>query len=147
MDTNNQTEEKPSLFSRQVVRFIAGIVIVAIGLVTLARTTGYADLQFQIVWPVVWPVVIVVAGLSLISRRGWVSNLISAAATIFVVWVVALMLVGSPRIAEFNAVNSALNFGPWKGLNGIKGVERLGQVEKCLRLLGTSSLSTSSLSQ
>jgi hypothetical protein len=146
MDINKNQIVGDSNYNQEVygrqhfLRMVIGLIIVVIGLITLARTTGYMDFQFRIVWQVLWPVIIVIIGLSLISRRGWISNLISAVATIFVVWVVALMLIGSPRIAELSTGDNNINFLPWERLSQIRSVERLSQIEKCLRLIGTTSM-------
>ncbi len=73
-------------------RFLMGLIIVVAGLAFLARTSGWVNFDFSFNWNYIWPILIIIAGLSLISFRGWVGGLIGGLITLVVVGFVFLII-------------------------------------------------------
>jgi hypothetical protein len=73
-------------------RFLLGFVIVVVGLVYLAKTTGWINLNINFDWANLWPLLIIFIGLSLISFRGWVGAIIGILVTLIVLGIVALLV-------------------------------------------------------
>jgi hypothetical protein len=71
-------------------RLLFGLVLVLIGLAYLGNSTGWFNVNFDF-WRL-WPLIIVFMGLSMLSRRGWISWLIGSIVTLVVLGAVALVI-------------------------------------------------------
>jgi len=98
-------------------RLFFGLLVLVIGLFYLARNAGWlpADLHFN--WSLIWPLLIIVAGLSLMTGRGWLSGIISVILIILLVGAVLMVIFGSlPGMSRMmwptqgNRIQSGENF-------------------------------------
>ena len=71
-----------------------GLFIICFGLFYLARNTGWLPVDIEINWMLIWPILIIFAGLSLLTGRGWLTAIVGVVATIIILAAVALMLFG-----------------------------------------------------
>lgn len=74
-----------------------GILVVFVGLIVLAKTIGWIDINLDINWWRFWPVLIIVIGLSMFSGRGWVFKIIGILLALIILGIVCFLL--------FNAIN------------------------------------------
>ncbi len=114
-------------------RLVLGLLIVIIGLLCLARTMGVLTVDLSVAWAMFWPVAIMVAGLSLISKKGWLANLITLLVFLVIVWILLLVAIGSPRVSSLGMSQETMikwgNAGYW---------QRLEQLDRCMRELPTN---------
>lgn len=69
-----------------------GLILIFVGLVYLAQTTGWLHLTLNVNWWKLWPLLIIFFGLSLLAGRGWFSGLIGLIITLAVLGIVALVI-------------------------------------------------------
>ena len=84
-------------------RMLIGLVFVLVGLAYLGNSTGWFNVNIDI-WRL-WPLLIVISGLSMLSRRGWVSWLIGSIMTVIVLGAVALVLFSNVSFGNADMVN------------------------------------------
>lgn len=88
-------------------RFFFGFLILIFGLIFLASNLGILGFDWSFNWLQLWPLLVILAGLSLLSRGNWASNLIGVVVTLFVLAFVGLMLL--PKIEYFEAFGLRYN--------------------------------------
>ncbi len=76
-------------------RIFIGILLVFVGAVFFAQTSGWLG-QFELYfdWRLVWPLILVIIGLGLLGRGGWLSAVFGIIAMIIVLVLVFLSLTG-----------------------------------------------------
>ncbi len=72
-----------------------GLLFVLVGTLLLLDNLGFVTTHFANIWQL-WPVLIIGAGLSLLSLRGWIGGLVSFVAAIALLGLVTLTLVDNP---------------------------------------------------
>lgn len=89
-------------------RFLFGLLIVVAGLLTLAQLTGFLNFDWSnLNWNLIWPVLIIIAGLSMLSRGGWVATGFGILVTIFVIAFVGVMIAGKMNLLDFSFSNQS----------------------------------------
>jgi hypothetical protein len=73
-------------------RLAFGIILVFIGVVYLAQTTGWINVNINFDWWKLWPLIIIIIGLSMLSGRGWLSGTIGLVVLIAILIIVGLLL-------------------------------------------------------
>jgi len=76
-------------------RLFLGLLFIFVGVIFLGNTTGWFNIKINIDWNLIWALFIVFIGLSLLSRRGWVSAVLGTLVVIVVLAVAAVMIFGS----------------------------------------------------
>ncbi len=79
-------------------RFLLGLIIVAVGLVFLARVAGW-NIEMNFNWNLLWPFFVIIIGLSMISFRGWLGTLLGILATLVVIGFVLAIIFGAGNFA------------------------------------------------
>lgn len=72
-----------------------GLLLVLVGVILLLDNLGVIKADFSNVWQL-WPVVIIGAGLSLLSLRGWVGAVVSFVVAVLLLGLVAFAVVDNP---------------------------------------------------
>lgn len=92
--TNNPPEQKPPVteihhhhyHSKPMVgRLLMGIMLLGIGFAFFARSAGWVHFEFTFNWDMFWPLLIIIFGLAIISRGGWVISVVSLLIVITVI--------------------------------------------------------------
>jgi len=84
-------------------RFVFGLLVMVAGLLLLAHLTGWLVLDWSgFNFNYLWPILIIIAGLSLLSRGGWLATLIAIFTTIFVLTVVGAIIIGRAGFSKLN---------------------------------------------
>ncbi|OGE88203.1 MAG: hypothetical protein A2760_02690 [Candidatus Doudnabacteria bacterium RIFCSPHIGHO2_01_FULL_50_67] len=79
-------------------RLFVGFFIIILGLALLAQNTGwFGSLDVWGFFARLWPVFIIIAGLSMLSRGGWVGGLITFAAVVLIGGLIAAAFLGAPE--------------------------------------------------
>ncbi len=76
-------------------KLLFGVLIIIFGLFYLGRNTGWLPVTINFDWSIFWPILIVIAGLSLLSGRGFLSIVFGLLATLLVLAVIVAMLFDS----------------------------------------------------
>lgn len=87
-------------------RLLVGLVLVMVGLAYLGNSTGWFHINIDL-WRL-WPLLIVILGLSMLSRRGWVAWLIGAIVTLVVLGAVALALFSNTSFGNRDIVQKGI---------------------------------------
>jgi len=74
-------------------RFFIGLLIILIGLVVLARNTGYINFDISLNWDLIWPILIIIAGFSMLNLRGWPGMIIGIIFSLAIVILIFCLLV------------------------------------------------------
>lgn len=80
-----------------------GIILIFAGFIYLGNTTGLFNIDIDL-WQF-WPVFIILAGLSMISGRGWFGSLFGIVITLIIIGVAAIIIFGK---VDLNSSNSAI---------------------------------------
>jgi len=80
-------------------RIAFGLILIFIGVVYLAQSTGWININFSFDWWKLWPLLIIIFGLSIISGRGWFSGLIGLLVTLALLAIVALLIFGNGNVS------------------------------------------------
>jgi hypothetical protein len=84
----------PRKLGFSLANFILGLFILLIGVILLGKTTGLYELDIDLAYILkFWPVLIILFGISLMTRRGWVSFVIALLVTIVVISLVVSSIV------------------------------------------------------
>ena len=94
-------------------RLFVGFFIIILGLALLAQNTGwFGSLDVWGFFARLWPVFIIIAGLSMLSRGGWVGGLITFAVVVLIGGLIVAALIGAPeREAEVQTFDIARGEG------------------------------------
>lgn len=79
-------------------RILGGAILIIIGLGYLADSLGWLEINVN-VWQL-WPVLIILLGLSILSRKGWVSWVVSSLVGLIILAVVVWALVGDGTVGS-----------------------------------------------
>lgn len=95
--TPELVEEKPVKTARKwnVGSVFWGLLFVLVGVLLLLGNLGFVSINLGNIWQL-WPVLIIGAGLSLLSLRGWLGGLVSFVAAIALLGLVTFALVDNP---------------------------------------------------
>ncbi len=76
-------------------KLLFGLLLIGFGLVFFARALGLLSFNLNISWAYIWPLLIVLFGLSLLSRGNWVATLIGTVVSLVVLAVLGMMILGA----------------------------------------------------
>lgn len=79
-------------------RFMAGGLLIIVGLVYLASSLGWIEFNVEI-WQL-WPLLIIFVGLSLLARHGWVSWLVGVLITLLILGGIAWVVFGQAGLTQ-----------------------------------------------
>lgn len=86
-------------------RFLLAVLVIIFGLFLIARNTGWLPSDLAIDWTLVWPIFIIIAGLSLMSGRGWLNVSLGILSLILVFSALGFMFIAGPGGNSYR--------GPW----------------------------------
>lgn len=75
-------------------RFFLGLILVLIGFLYFARAAGWVPADFSLDWSAIWPLLIIVLGLSMLTRGGWLSGMVGGIVTLLVIAAIILLIIG-----------------------------------------------------
>jgi hypothetical protein len=107
------------------------ILLISLGLLYLAKNTGWIYLDIDINWWQFWPVLIILLGLSMLSGRGWFSVAIGTIVIITTLAIIGFVIFGQGRFGALNdsLYNETISFVKETGINSAIVELKIGAAE------------------
>jgi len=92
-------------------KLFLGFLLIVIGFAYFAKTAGWIDINFNFDWWQLWPILIIFAGLSMFSARGWFSMIIGIIITFAILGMIIAMFFGAFGLSSKNGIYKNIDEG------------------------------------